>query len=306
MNTEKRVPGTSDLCKSGRRPALLDHLVGAGEQRRRNFEAEHLGSLEVDDEFVLGRCLHRQVAGLFALEDAIDISSCAPELIDLIGIVGDETAVSDKAALEVDGGQPVTGRKLDDEVATNEHQPARCTDHPAVGRAREGRNCALHFRQIACVDLSYLYPQRRRQCLDDAELAYSRRRRRIAKHCDARYRRRNLLEQFQPFPADAEFECHEPGGIPPGLARFSTKPAPTGSATTTKTIGTVRVTCSNGPTVEAPGVRMTSGDSATNSAACLRTASAFDVAQRVSICTFRPMLHPRGSSPCRKAPNHAW
>jgi hypothetical protein len=110
----------------------------------------------------------------------------------------------------------VTGRQLDDEVAMNEHQPARCNDHAAVRRAREGGNCAIHFRRIACVDLSYLYPQRRRQCLDDAKLAYSRRRRRIAKHCDARYRRRNLLEQFQPFPADAEFECHEPGGIPPG------------------------------------------------------------------------------------------
>ena len=93
----------------------------------------------------------------------------------------------------------------------------------------------------------------------------------------------------------------KPVALPPGRARLSTKPAPTGSAATGNTIGTVRVACSIAPTVEVPWARMTSGASAANSTACLRISAALVVAQRVSIRTLRPMVQPNCASPCRNA-----
>jgi len=74
--------GASDC---GQLQRLLDHLVGAGEQRRRDFEAERPRGLEINDELELGWLLDRQVGRALALEDAVDIeggagprSACLP------------------------------------------------------------------------------------------------------------------------------------------------------------------------------------------------------------------------------------
>ena len=71
----------------------------------------------------------------------------------------------------------------------------------------------------------------------------------------------------------------KPVALPPGRAKLSTKPAPTGSTTPTNTIGTVRVACSNETKDGELIARMTSGASATNSAEYLRALSASPAGQ---------------------------
>src|SRR5262245_7290685 len=58
-----------------------------------------------------------------------------------------------------------------------------------------------------------------------------------------------------------------PVALPPGRARLATKQDPTGSVTGTNTTGMLRVAASNGAVTEDPTARITSGASATISAA---------------------------------------
>src|SRR5262245_54253121 len=57
---------------------LLDHLIGSGEDRRRDGQPEGFGGLEVDDELELGRLLDRQIGGLGTLENLVHVNGSAP------------------------------------------------------------------------------------------------------------------------------------------------------------------------------------------------------------------------------------
>src|SRR5215813_13179850 len=81
---------------------LFDHLVGASEHRVWHDETERSGGLEIDHQIVLGWRLHRQVGGLLALENTIDVISRVPELVDRIGPIRDQTAATNEVAKGVD------------------------------------------------------------------------------------------------------------------------------------------------------------------------------------------------------------
>ena len=85
MGQKQHVRRTSPCplsTNSGHFAVLLDHLVGATEQRRRHGDAERLSGLEVEHEFIFVRRLHRQVGGLLTFEDAIGVAARAVKLVD--------------------------------------------------------------------------------------------------------------------------------------------------------------------------------------------------------------------------------
>src|SRR5262245_42742151 len=84
------LPPKADICSANTdvcygpiadMACLLDHLVGAGEQRWRHRDSERLGSFEIDDKFVLAWGLYGQVGRLLTFEDTIDIARRLSELV---------------------------------------------------------------------------------------------------------------------------------------------------------------------------------------------------------------------------------
>ena len=91
--------------------SLLDHLVGAREQRGRQYKAECLRRLQVSDQFVSGGCLNWQIGWLLAFENSIDVAGCKSSLIDQIDSIGDQAAIVGVVAPVINGRQFVPGRK---------------------------------------------------------------------------------------------------------------------------------------------------------------------------------------------------
>src|SRR5215469_2158986 len=91
----------SDAARGPSTPSF-DHLVGECEEGRWHRKAERLGSLKIDDQLVLSRGLHGQIAGLFSLEDTVDVGGRTPKDLGHLGAVGHQTAARGKEPKWVD------------------------------------------------------------------------------------------------------------------------------------------------------------------------------------------------------------
>src|SRR3954462_10171582 len=66
----------------------FDHLVGAGEERGRNGEAECFGRLQVEDKIKPSWLLDRDVARFRAAQDFINVVGGAPEQVRKVRSIG--------------------------------------------------------------------------------------------------------------------------------------------------------------------------------------------------------------------------
>src|SRR6516225_12160939 len=96
-----------------------------------------LGSFEIEDQFVLGWCLHRKVSWFLTVEDAVDVSSRAAVLVEQIRPIGDQTAGCSVISKWIDRRQSILGRKRDDQIAMHSSQGARCYDDATIRCVRE-------------------------------------------------------------------------------------------------------------------------------------------------------------------------
>src|SRR5262252_9841917 len=86
---------------------LLDHLVGAGEERSRYVDAKCLRGLEIDNKVELARLIEGNVARLRTLEDLVDFIGGVGKYVREIDGIGHESADFDGLTKGIDRGRPM-------------------------------------------------------------------------------------------------------------------------------------------------------------------------------------------------------
>src|SRR6516162_3939553 len=100
--------------------ALFNHLIGSNQKLLWYIEAERVGGLEVNHQFIFGRCLHRQIGWLLALQDAIDVTGSSTELSRKVSRIGDQAAARHEFPLGVNCWQSKPSGERNDKFAINQ------------------------------------------------------------------------------------------------------------------------------------------------------------------------------------------
>jgi hypothetical protein len=113
-----------------------------------NGKTERHGGLAVHDHLEFCRKLHREIARLFAAQDAIHIGGGATKVVYWVGSVGQQTAVSDKVRCVIDRRYVVSGRRRYDRRAMRGHKCIRRDDKAASRLAPKGRDGRFDFSVV--------------------------------------------------------------------------------------------------------------------------------------------------------------
>jgi len=141
----------SALCQSRpnatqQNPCLFDHLVGAGEQRRRHSEAEYPCRRVIDDKLELGGLHDRQVRRFRTLEDATGIDTDLTIRIRQAGSVAHQAADFGIFTRPI-GGRERVARRQEDQLDTSADKRQRWK-HTRAWLQRPSR-CPIHADFLA-------------------------------------------------------------------------------------------------------------------------------------------------------------
>src|SRR6516164_602074 len=98
--------GVQTFCAS-----LLDHLVGRGQQRFRDGEAEGLRRFKIDDQINFRDLLHWEIGGLLAFENAPGIDASLTVLIADAAAIAHQATGQDVFTVWEDRGQRMAVRQ---------------------------------------------------------------------------------------------------------------------------------------------------------------------------------------------------
>src|SRR5215204_2423872 len=112
--------------------ASFDHLVGAGEERGRDREAEGVGGFEVDHELKLCRLDYRQFGWFLASENSTSVSSNLLIAIKQARAIAHQAARFRKLPPGIDRGQTIASREHGKKLASSSEKGV-CGDQKGVG-----------------------------------------------------------------------------------------------------------------------------------------------------------------------------
>src|SRR5215510_6697312 len=221
-------------CRNRRRgsfmalPASFDHLVGADQERLRDFEAERLGSGQVNDEIVPGGLLDRQVFGLGAAQELVDVVGHAPEQGQKVWSIGHQASSLDISASVVGCWQARRERQRANLASISEcqrlaHDEQRISIR--CNRGEGGRNI------VATSNLRCQYFQPEGNGCGPNDIGFLPVGEIVAVEQDRQPPQigYDLMQKLEPFAVEIGILARQSGEIAAGCAKLATRPEPTGS-----------------------------------------------------------------------------